>query len=259
MKSIAQRFRLDGKVAIVTGASKGIGESIARGLAEFGAQVVICSRKQEAVDKVAQEFIAAGYKALGIACNVSKPEEREALVARTIEQFGRIDILINNAGTNPYFGPIQDLPAAAFEKTMEVNFHAAMELSNLCYPHLCKNGGSIIHISSVEGIHSSPGFIAYNISKSSVITLGKSQAVEWGKDNIRVNVICPGLVKTKLSRMLWENETLLKQMEKKIPLQRMAEPDEMAGLALFLASDAGSYCTGSVYVNDGGLLNAAIF
>ncbi len=260
MNSIAARFRIDGKVAIVTGASKGIGASIAHGFAEHGAKVVICSRKQAAVDELATQFTAKGYEAIGVQCNVGNEADRKNLVDTCIEKYGRIDILVNNAGTNPYFGPIQNLPEAAYQKTMEVNLNAAMHLSNLCYEELKKSGkASIIHISSVEGIHASPGFIAYNLSKAGILMLGKSQATEWGKDNIRVNVICPGLVKTKLSQALWQNEGLMEKMEKKIPLQRMAEPDEMAGLALMLASDAGSYCTGAVFANDGGLLNASLF
>lgn len=257
---IKKLFNLEGKVAIVTGASKGIGESIARGLAEFGAKVVIASRKQEAVDKVAASFKADGLEATGIACHVGHQDQLENLVNKTIETYGKIDILINNAATNPYFGPLEYLTPEAFQKTMDINLNAAVFLSNLVRPNMANNGGgSIIHISSIEGIHASMFFSAYNMSKAALIMLTKSQAAEWGRDNIRANVICPGFVKTKLSQALWGNEDLLKQAEKSIPLSRMADPDEMAGLAVFLASDASSYCTGSTIVNDGGLLNGPLF
>lgn len=252
-------FNLDGKVAIITGASKGIGEAMARGLAEFGAKVVVSSRKQESVDAVADAMKADGLEATGIACHVANADQREQLINKTIEKYGQIDILINNAGTNPYFGPIDQMPTEVYQKTMDINLNAPMELSKLAYPHMQKQGGgSVIHISSIEGLHASAGFAAYNLSKAGVVMLAQNQAAEWGKDNIRVNVICPGLVKTKLSQMLWQDERNLQKFEKNVPLKRMATPDEMAGLAVFLASDASSYMTGAVLVNDGGILHAPI-
>jgi len=257
--SLKLKFDLTDRVAIITGSSKGIGKAIAEGLAEFGASVVVSSRKQEAVDAVAAELTEKGYSAQAIACNVSQPEDRKYLIEETVKTYGRLDILVNNAATNPYFGPIENLDEGAYAKTMDVNLNAALHLSNLVHPHLeAQGGGSIIHISSVEGLHASPGFSAYNLSKAGVIMLGKNQAAEWGKDNIRVNVICPGLVKTKLSQMLWMNEDVLKKVTSKIPLGRMADPQEMAGLAVFLATDAASYLTGSVIVNDGGLMNGPL-
>ncbi|MEL6590899.1 MAG: SDR family oxidoreductase [Bacteroidota bacterium] len=257
---ILQRFRVDGKVAIITGASKGIGESMARGLAEFGAKVVISSRNQESVDEVAASYRADGLEATGIACHVARPEAREELIKKTLDTYGRVDILINNAGTNPYFGPIHKMPAEAYQKTLDINLNAALELSNLCYPHMKEQGGgSIIHISSVEGLHASENFGAYNISKAGLLMLTKSQAVEWGKHNIRVNAICPGFVKTKLSAMIWQNEQMHERLVSRTPLRRMAMPDDMAGLAVFLASEASNFCTGEVIVNDGGLLHAPSF
>lgn len=256
---IKNKFDMSGKVAIVTGASKGIGEAMARGLAEFGASVVVSSRKQEAVDEVASALQKDGLQAKGIACHVAREDQRKLLVEKTLDEFGRIDILINNAGTNPYFGPIEDMPSELYQKTMDINLNAALELSRLIFPEMKKvGGGSVIHISSIEGIHASAGFAAYNLSKAGLIMLAKNQAAEWGKDNVRVNVICPGLVKTKLSYALWADERNLKKFEDKIPMKRMAQPDEMAGLAVFLASDASSYMTGSVLVNDGGILHAPI-
>ncbi len=256
---IKQLFNLEGKVAVVTGASKGIGEAMARGLAEFGAKVVVSSRKQEAVDQVAEEFVQDGLDAIGIECHVAKEDHRKNLINKTIEHYGRLDILINNAGTNPYFGPIENMPMEAYQKTMDINLNAPMDLSRLAFPHMKKNGsGSVIHISSIEGIHASAGFAAYNLSKAGLVMLAQNQAAEWGKDNVRVNVICPGLVKTKLSRMLWEGDARTASINKTVPLGRMAVPDEMAGLAVFLASDASSYMTGSVLVNDGGILHAPV-
>lgn len=256
---VKKLFNLEGKVAVVTGASKGIGEAMARGLAEFGAKVVISSRKREAVEAVAEQFKADGLEAVGIACHVGDAEQRENLIAKTVEHYGKLDILINNAATNPYFGSIEDMPNSAYQKTMDINLNAPMELSKLAFSHMKSTGsGSIIHISSIEGLHASAGFAAYNLSKAGLIMLAQNQAAEWGRYNIRVNVICPGLVKTKLSGMLWENEENLKAFTRKIPLKRMAMPDEMSGLAVFLASDASSYMTGSVLVNDGGVLHAPI-
>lgn len=252
-------FNLEGKIAIVTGASKGIGESMARGLAEFGAKVVVSSRDQAAVDEVAHALQEDGLTAMGIACHVADDAQRRHLVNQTLEAWGRVDILINNAGTNPYYGPIEKMTPEVYQKTMDINLNAAMALSNLVFPSMKANGGgSIIHISSIEGLHASAMMAAYNISKAGLIMLGQNQAAEWGRHNIRVNMICPGLVKTKLSAALWQDEATLAKTQSKIALRRMAAPEEMAGLAVFLASDASSYMTGSVIVNDGGILLAPI-
>ena len=253
------RLLINNKVAVITGASKGIGESIARGLAEFGANVVISSRKQEAVDKVASQFNSDGLSAIGIECHVAKEDQQKELIRKVMDKLGRIDILINNAGTNPYFGPVDKMPLNLYQKTMDINVNSAISLSNLVYPIMKKQGGgSIIHVSSIEGIHPSKMMTAYNISKASLIMLGNNQAIEWGKDNIRVNMICPGYVKTKLSAALLEHEASYKSFLKNVPLGRVSTPDEMAGLAVFLASDASSYMTGSSIVNDGGLLHAPL-
>lgn len=255
MSSIKQKFDLTGKVAIVTGSSKGIGLSIARGLAENGATVVISSRKQDACDTLAEEFKTSGLNATGIACHIGDAEQREALVAKTMEKYGRIDILVNNAAINPFFGPLESSGEEVFDKIMNVNVKAPWLLSNLVQPHMkANNSGSIINISSVEGIH--PGFRLglYSMTKSALIMLTKNQAKEWGKYNIRSNVVCPGLIKTKFSESLWSNEKLVAGYTGVVPLRRMAEPDEMAGLVMLLASDAGSYMTGGVYAADGGYL-----
>ena len=250
---IKEKFDLKNKVAIITGASKGIGKAMARGLAEFGATVIVSSRKQEAVDKVAEEFKKLGLSANSIQCHVAKKEDRINLVEKVIKEHGKIDVLINNAGTNPYFGPISKMPENLYQKTMDININSAIELSNLVYPHMKNNrGGSIIHISSIEGLHPSTFMAAYNISKTALIMAGKNQSIEWGRHNIRVNSICPGYVKTKLSAALFENEDLKKGFLKNVSLGRGSTPDEMAGLAVFLASDASSYMTGQEIIMDGG-------
>lgn len=254
---IKQLFDLSDKVAIVTGASKGIGEAIARGLGEYGAKIVVSSRKQVAVDAVAEQLEAEGIVATGIECHVGKEDHRKELVEKTIEKYGRVDILVNNAGTNPYFGPIEKMPMDAYQKTMDVNLTSAISLSNHVYPIMKANGGGkIIHISSIEGLHASQFMSAYDISKAGMIMLTKNQAVEWAKDNIRVNAICPGYVETKMTSYFRQNESINNQFKKSIALGRMAQPYEMAGLAVFLASDASSYMTGESILNDGGLMQS---
>lgn len=254
---VTQQFDLTGKVAIVTGASKGIGESIARGLAEYGAQVVVSSRKQDAVDAVAEQFKADGLEATGIACHVGDSAQREILIKKTTEIYGGVDILINNAAINPTFGPIANQDASIFDKVMDVNVKAPFLLANLAYPIMKeRGGGSVIHIASVEGMKPSFGLGLYSVSKAALIMLAKNQAKEWGKDGIRVNAICPGLIQTKFSKALWTNDKVLGQVEKHLPSGRMAQPDEMAGLAVFLSSAASAYCTGGVYTADGGHLIA---
>jgi NAD(P)-dependent dehydrogenase (short-subunit alcohol dehydrogenase family) len=250
-------FSLKDKVAIVTGSSKGIGKSMARGLAEFGAKVIVSSRKQDAVDAVAAEFKADGLEATGIACHVGDEAQLKNLVDKTVETYGGIDILINNAATNPVFGPVNEMDGGVFDKIMGVNVKSPFLLSNLCYPIMQeRGGGSIIHISSVEGHKPGFGLGIYSISKAAIIMLAKNQAKEWGGVNIRVNAICPGLIKTKFSSALWQNEALLKQLEQHLPSGRMGQPHEMVGLAIFLASDASSYCTGATFEADGGYLIA---
>ncbi len=252
--NIRSKFDLSGKVAIITGSSKGIGKAIAQGLAENGAKVVISSRKQAAVDEVAGEFKAAGLEAVGFECHIGDSEQRKSLIARTMEHFGRIDILVNNAAINPYYGPLEGSDEAVFDKIMNVNVKAPWILSNLALPYMKENGGSIINISSVEGITPGFGLGLYSATKAALIMLTKNQAKEWGRYGIRANVLCPGLIKTKFSEGLWTNDKLVAGFTKAIPLGRIAAPEEMAGMVMLLASDAGSYMTGGVYVADGGYL-----
>lgn len=246
-----KQFSLKGKTAIITGASKGIGESIAQIYANQGANVVVSSRKQEALDEVAKSIKADGGEAIGIACNTGSLEEIQHLVDQTVTQYGSIDIIVNNAATNPVFGPIINTDESAFDKIMNVNVKGPFELVKRAIPHV-NQGGSIINISSVGGISPEPMLGIYSVSKAALVSLTKVMAKEFGPGGIRANVICPGLIKTKFSEALWSNEDLTAKMVKKLPIPRIGEPDEMAGLALFLASDASSYCTGSVFTADGG-------
>ena len=249
------RFNLEGKVAIITGSSKGIGKAIAQAYAENGATVVISSRKQEACDKVAEEFKAQGLKAVSIACHVGNADDRKALVEKSMALLGGVDILVNNAGTNPVFGPLEEAQETVFDQIMNVNVKAPWDLANQCLPVMKNRGGGvIINISSVEGELPEEGLGIYSVSKSAVTMLTKSQAKEWGKYGIRVNAICPGLIKTKFSAALWTNEKIMQQIKESTPVGRMGEPDEIAGIALLLASNAGSFLTGSIIVADGGFL-----
>lgn len=257
MGSIKSKFDLTGKVAIITGSSKGIGLSIAQGLAENGAKVVVSSRKQEAVDGVAESFKALGLEAIGIKCHIGDAEDRKALIVKTIEKYGRIDILVNNAAVNPFYGPLEDADESIFDKIMEVNVKAPWVLSNLALPHMKEQGsGSIINISSVEGIHPGFGLGLYSATKAALIMLTKNQAKEWGRYGVRANVICPGLIKTQFSQALWTNKKLMDKLIKTLPSGRVGTPEEMAGIVMLLASDAGAYMTGGVYAADGGYLIA---
>ena len=252
-ESTRNLFELAGKVAIVTGASKGIGLSIARGLAEYGAKVVISSRSQESLDLVAKELLVDGLKVFPFECHVGDENQRKELVKKTIDVFGRIDILINNAAINPVNNSIENMSSEVYDKMLNVNLKAAFDLSNLCFPYLKKDKqGAIVNIASVEGLKPSFGLGLYSITKAALIMLTQVQAKEWGKHGIRSNAICPGLIKTKFSSALWQNEKLKNQIEKHLPAGRVAEPIEMSGLAVYLSSPAASYTTGGIYTADGG-------
>jgi NAD(P)-dependent dehydrogenase (short-subunit alcohol dehydrogenase family) len=253
MKSTKKLFELEDKVALVTGSSKGIGLAIATALAEYGAKVVVSSRSQEAVNEIVTEFKTKGYTAMAQACHVGDSEQRKKLVQKTIETFGGIDILVNNAAINPVFEGLESMSEAVYDKMMNVNLKAAFDLSNLCFSALKKSkSGSIINIASVEGLKPSFGLGVYGITKAALIMLTQVQAKEWGKYGIRSNAICPGLIQTKFSAALWKNEGLMQQVVKDLPAGRMAQPQELTGLAVYLASNAGSYSTGGIYTVDGG-------
>lgn len=251
---IKEAFSLEGKVALITGASKGIGEAIAYYFASSGAAVVINSRKQEELHKVAASIQGLGGKCIGIAGNAGDSEACKILIEKTIEAFGGIDILVNNAASNPVFGPVVESESWAFDKIMNVNVKAPFELGKLAYPIMkARGGGSVINISSIAGITPDPGLGLYSVSKAALNMLTKVTAKEWGKDGIRVNAICPGLIKTKFSEALWQDEKWLNRFVKMAPISRMGTVDEIAALALFLAAPASGYCTGTLFTADGGV------
>jgi len=251
--STKKLFELDGKVAIITGSSKGIGLAIARGLAEHGANIVLSSRNQQALDVQVNQLKKDGLNAVAHSCHVGDDNQRKDLIKKTIESFGKIDILVNNAAINPVYDSLENMSSEVYEKMMNVNLKAAFDLSNLCFPYLkAEKNGSIINISSVEGLKPSLGLGIYSITKAALIMLTQVQAKEWGKHGIRSNAICPGFIKTKFSSALWKNEALLAQVKNQLPAGRVAEPIEMSGLAVYLASSAGSYTTGGIYTADGG-------
>jgi NAD(P)-dependent dehydrogenase (short-subunit alcohol dehydrogenase family) len=250
---VRDQFDLGGKVAVVTGASRGIGAAIARGLAEFGAHVVLSSRKQDAVDATAQALRDDGLEATGVAAHVGDPEAVRRLVERTREQYGGVDVLVNNAATNPVSGPLLETDERAFDKVIEVNLKGPLELAKRVHPLMKeRGGGSVINVSSVGALRPIGGLGLYNLSKAALINLTQVMAQEWAGDGIRANAICPGLVQTKLSEALWKDEEVLERFLQRVPLGRIARPDEMAALAVYLASPASSYCTGAVFTADGG-------
>ncbi|HJO12301.1 MAG: SDR family oxidoreductase [Gammaproteobacteria bacterium] len=246
-------FSLENKVAIITGSTKGIGKAIAVRMAEQGAKVVISSRNQDACDEVAGEISGQGGEALAIACNINYQEQLQNLVEQTKQQLGGIDILVCNAALNPYFGPSQDIPDALFDKVMHANIGSVHRLCQLVLPDMAAaGGGAVIIVSSIGGLKGTPNLGAYAISKAADMQIARNLAVEWGPSNIRVNCIAPGLVRTEFARALWENPEIYEATVTRYPLRRIGEPDEIAGAAVLLASDAGSFTTGQTIVIDGG-------
>lgn len=248
-------FDLTGKTAIVTGSSKGIGRAIAEALAQAGANVVISSRKQDKCDEVAAAINAAGGgKAIAVACNIGKLEDLRKLVLDTKTQFGQIDVLVCNAAVNPYFGPMAKLPDEAFTKVMDTNVRSNLWLCNLVLPEMAeRKDGAVVIVSSIGGLKGSAMLGIYAISKAADMQLARNLAVEWGPNNIRVNCIAPGLVRTDFAKALWEDPKMLANVERGTPLRRIGEPDDIAGAAVFLASKAGAWTTGQTIVIDGGV------
>lgn len=248
-------FDLSNKVALITGASKGIGEAIARIFAQYGAKVVISSRKQADLDELANDIKAAGGECTGIAAHAGEMAQLKLLVEKTVDTYGGIDILVNNAATNPVYGPSLDCPESAFDKIMQVNVKAPFELSKMVHPIMkARGGGSVINISSIAGHTPDPGLGIYSVSKASLNMLTKVLAKEWGEDGIRVNAICPGLIKTKFSQALWDNDKTLAHFTKRLPIARMGTVEEIAPMALYLASKASAYTTGGLFSIDGGTI-----
>jgi NAD(P)-dependent dehydrogenase (short-subunit alcohol dehydrogenase family) len=248
-----EMFDLTGKVALVTGASRGIGEAIAIGLAKAGADVVISSRKPEGLQVVADKIQAIGRKVLVVAANAGESDQLENLADKAKSHFGYVDILVNNAGTNPVFGPLAQIEEKTVEKIFKVNVFGYLKLVQLCHPMMKeRGGGKIINVASVGGIRPSRGLGAYSMSKSAVISLTQALALELGPDNIQVNAIAPGIIKTRMASLLVETPSIAEPALKSTPLGRFGEPVDLAGLGVFLASPASNYITGTINVIDGG-------
>ncbi len=246
-------FNLEDKVAVITGSSKGIGRSIAETMADYGARVVISSRKLDVCKEVAQGIRKNGGEAIAVACNITEKEQLQGLVDESRKAFGRIDILVCNAAVNPFFGTSQDIPDSAFDKIMGCNIRSNHWLCQMVIPEMAERGdGSVIIISSVGGLHGSERLGAYAISKAADMQIARNLAVEWGPQNVRVNCLAPGLIRTDFARALWENPEIYKHTVKSYPMRRIGEPEEVAGAAVFLASKAGSFITGQTIVIDGG-------
>lgn len=247
------RFDLNGRVALVTGASRGIGSAIAEALAEQGAQVVLSSRKQADLDKEAAT-INERYpeRATAMAAHAGRPDELEQLVKEVMKRFSRIDILINNAATNPYFGPIIGAELSAWDKTFEVNLRGMFILTKLVYEASMESrGGAVVNVASVGGLRPGVGLGVYNITKAGVIMLTRQLAKELG-GKVRVNAVAPGIIKTRFAEALWGSEVIMDRVMATNPMGRIGTPDEVAGAVVFLASDAASYINGEVVVIDGG-------
>ncbi len=249
-----QLFDLHDNVALITGSTKGIGKAMAEGLAAHGAKVVISSRKADACDAVTAAIRDAGGDAVAIPCNISHKEELEALVAKTREHYGRIDTLILNAAVNPYYGSSLDIPDSAFEKVMAVNIQSNHWLCQMVAPEMVeRRDGSIVIVSSIGGFRGSPVLGAYAISKAADMQIARNLAAELGPHNVRVNAVAPGLVKTDFARALWENDEVRQAREAETPLRRLGEPEDLAGIAVYLASKAGAWTTGQTFTVDGGV------
>jgi NAD(P)-dependent dehydrogenase (short-subunit alcohol dehydrogenase family) len=247
---------LENKVAIVTGGSRGIGEAIARAYASAGAKVVIASRKQEGVDRVAASIRESGGEAHGHAFHAGELEQIPKLVEATIAKYGRVDVLVNNAATNPYFGPLLNVERSQWEKTFEVNVRGYFELARAVAKHLLDRDakGAIVNVASIVALAGAPLQGVYGMTKAAVVSMTQTLAVELAPSGIRVNAIAPGLVDTKFASAIVHNPDIVARVVERTPMRRYAQPQEIAGAALFLASDAASFVTGHTLVVDGGLM-----
>jgi NAD(P)-dependent dehydrogenase (short-subunit alcohol dehydrogenase family) len=256
MNTPAQLFDLTGKIAIITGASRGIGEASAALLRQAGATCVLCSRKAEAVEAARQRLMQAGPgpEPLALACHVGRAEDVERVVRDTVARCGRIDILVNNAGTNPYFGPIVNATPEAYLKTFEINLGGALHLSRLCGQHMVAQGirGAIVSVASILGLQAAPMQGLYGMTKAALISLTRTLAQELSGAGIRVNAIAPGLIETRLSQVMIQTQEIHDRFVARTPLQRHGQPEEVAPAVLFLCSDAASFITGHTLVIDGG-------
>lgn len=254
-----------GRTALITGGTRGIGRAIAFALARAGAHVVVSSRKPEAVEETVRAITAAGGRAAGVPANVGRIEEGHALIDRVMSECATLDILVNNAAANPVFGPVEDTSPEAFTKILDVNLRAPFELAKRALPALraaaarrppsgspVGGGASIINVSSIGGLSPERGLGIYSVSKAALISLTQVMAKEWGPMGIRANAICPGFIRTDFSRVLWTNEPVMTEVLREQPIARLGTPEDVAELALFLAADASAFCTGGVYMVDGG-------
>lgn len=247
-------FDLKDKVALITGSTKGIGKSIAEELAKAGAKVVISSRKAEAVAAVTQEFTASGHAAIGVPCNVGDKSQLRGMVDAALAKWGRIDVLVCNAATNPVFGPMAKVADEAFDKIMGTNVRGIFWLANMVLPQMAeRKDGAVIIVSSIAALRGSDVNGLYGVTKAADAALARALAVEWGPHNIRINCIAPGLIKTDFARALWTDEARRKRREAMTPLRRLGEPQDIGGIAVFLASDAARFVTGQMIVADGGV------
>jgi NAD(P)-dependent dehydrogenase (short-subunit alcohol dehydrogenase family) len=246
-------FELNGKTALITGGTRGIGRATAEAMARAGAEVVVSSRKEDACAETAKAIQAAGGKAIGIACNVSHADQIEALVAKSLDAFGKIDILVCNAAVNPYMGPLKDINDDAFDKILDTNVKNVLKLCNLVIPAMAeRRDGAVVIVSSIAATKGSRSLGAYAISKAADVQLARNLAIEWGPANVRVNCVLPGLVKTDMARALWENPETREKALEGYPIGRLGEPEDLAGAILFLASPAASWITGQALPVDGG-------
>lgn len=251
--TFAKLFDLSGKVAIVTGSTKGIGKAIAEIFSEAGAKVTISSRKADMCEQVAGAINAGGGKALSQPCNISRKEELRALVDATLNEWGRIDILVCNAAVNPYYGPLAEITDEAYDKIMDTNVKSNLWLCNMVLPQMAeRRDGAVIIVSSIGGLKGNDKLGAYGLSKAADMQLARNLAVEWGNSNVRANCIAPGLVRTDFAKTLWEDPQAHARAVASYPIGRLGEPEDIAGAALYLASPAGSFVTGQTIVVDGG-------
>lgn len=252
-------FDLTGRVAVITGSSRGIGKASAELLAKLGAKVVVSSRKADACEAVAKGIRDTGGDAHVIPCNIARRNEVDALIKGTNDHYGAIDILVCNAAVNPYYGPLLDIEDEAFDKIMGSNVKSNIWLCAKAMPQMAERGkGSVIIVSSIGGLRGSTVIGAYGISKAADFSLCRSLAGEWGPKGVRVNCVAPGLVKTDFAKALWEDEANLKRRTSTTPLRRIGEPHEIAGAVAYLASDASTFMTGQTMVVDGGVTTAAV-
>jgi NAD(P)-dependent dehydrogenase (short-subunit alcohol dehydrogenase family) len=245
---------LENKVAIVSGASRGIGEAIALAFADAGAKVVVSSRKLDSVAAVAEQIKARGHDALALAAHIGNTDQCRELIGKTVEAFGKVDVLVNCAATNPFFGPMLDIDEGAYMKTFDVNLRGAFEASRTFAKHVLgrQGKGSIVNIASVAGLRAAPMQGVYGMTKAAMISMTQTLALELGQLGVRVNAVAPGLVETRLSQALTSSESLVQRINERTCLNRVGQPEEIAGPVLFLASDAASYVTGQTLAADGG-------